>query len=100
MFDGLQLANSDAILIPCHFNEEFGIFSSIDVDKLLQTIEDYGDDLAGVLLTRPTYQGLTLSAEAMKRIVDLCHSFSVPVIIDEAHGSHLKFLNDSTLRGA
>jgi arginine/lysine/ornithine decarboxylase len=45
-----------------------------------------------VLLTRPSYQGVMCSSSTLRDIARLCHSKGVPLIVDEAHGSHLRFL--------
>ncbi|WP_347177967.1 aminotransferase class I/II-fold pyridoxal phosphate-dependent enzyme [Sporosarcina thermotolerans] len=39
-----------------------------------------------VLLTYPTYYGVT--GKGVKKIIDLCHACSIPVLVDEAHGAH------------
>jgi 1,4-alpha-glucan branching enzyme len=45
-----------------------------------------------VVLTQPSYQGIYSSQEELTNFVDLCHKNKILVIVDEAHGSHLKFL--------
>jgi hypothetical protein len=35
----------------------------------------------------------------MIKIAILCHKFKVPLIIDEAHGSHIRFLNLPEFQG-
>jgi lysine decarboxylase len=57
-----------------------------------QTIEaelGAGPTPAAVLLTRPTYYGL---AQSLEPIVAVCRRHGVPLLVDEAHGPHLKFL--------
>ncbi len=44
---------------------------------------------AAVLLTRPSYYGL---ARDIRDVVALCHERGLPIIVDEAHGAHLRFL--------
>lgn len=41
-----------------------------------------------VVLVSPTYQGLAVNLPAL---IQLAHSFDVPVLVDEAHGSHFSF---------
>jgi arginine decarboxylase len=48
-----------------------------------------GPKPAAVLLTRPTYYGL---ARTLEPIVAVCRRHGIPLLIDEAHGPHLKFL--------
>jgi lysine decarboxylase len=47
---------------------------------------------AAVLITRPSYYGL---AQDLDDVVSLCHARGVPLIVDEAHGAHLHFLEPS-----
>jgi lysine decarboxylase len=56
--------------------------------------------VCGLLLTRPTYQGVACVTGRLKEVVELCHSKGVPIIVDEAHGSHLRFLDNDLLQGA
>jgi arginine decarboxylase len=44
---------------------------------------------SAMLLTRPSYYGL---ARELTRVAEVCHSREVPLIVDEAHGGHLRFL--------
>lgn len=44
---------------------------------------------AAVLLTRPTYYGL---ARTLEPIVAVCRRHGIPLLVDEAHGPHLRFL--------
>lgn len=46
----------------------------------------------GLVLTRPSYQGVMMSSTELKDLVSLCHQQGVPVLVDEAHGAHLRFL--------
>jgi arginine decarboxylase len=39
-----------------------------------------------VVIVSPTYSG---ALSNIKEIADLCHSFDLPLIVDEAHGAHL-----------
>lgn len=95
VFDGLSLSKSDAILLPIDVDPIFQV--SCGVDDALTTIQlalqRYpGSAIAGLILTRPTYQGLIMPADRLRAICELCHSQGIPVIIDEAHGSHLTLL--------
>lgn len=45
-------------------------------------------DAKAVLVINPTYFGISAN---LKEIVDVAHSFSVPVLVDEAHGVHIHF---------
>jgi len=48
--------------------------------------------VCGVLVTRPTYSGAVMPSHDLSEIVRVAHSQGVPVVVDEAHGAHLRFL--------
>jgi arginine decarboxylase len=50
---------------------------------------DADPQLAAVLVTRPSYYGL---ARELTAVAEVCHARRVPLIVDEAHGGHLRFL--------
>lgn len=100
VFDALEVANCDAWVLPCSTDEQFGVSTGVDTDLVIESIaqckaECGGDaDIAGIVLTRPTYQGLGLHGERFKDLIQKCHSLQVPVVVDEAHGSHWRLLRD------
>lgn len=47
-----------------------------------------GRSVSAVLVTSPTYEGI---CSDLSNIVKLCHSYGIPVIVDEAHGAHFRF---------
>lgn len=62
------------------------------------TSEDLGEHgthkkPAALLLTRPTYYGL---ARTLEPIAAVCRKHGVALLVDEAHGPHLKFLPPGT----
>ena len=46
---------------------------------------------SAVILTSPTYEGVISN---IKEIAKIVHSYSMPILIDEAHGAHLNFMNE------
>ncbi len=44
---------------------------------------------SAVLLTRPSYYGV---ARELTDVAEVCHAHGLPLIVDEAHGSHFGFL--------
>ena len=51
-------------------------------------------DAKGVLVINPTYFGISAD---LKEIVEIAHSYEVPVLVDEAHGVHIHFHDDLPL---
>src|SRR4051812_4544367 len=52
---------------------------------------------SAMLLTRPSYYGL---ARELTSIAEVCHAREIPLIVDEAHGGHLRFLPESAPKSA
>ena len=53
-----------------------------------------------MIITRPTYQGVACSSATLKSVIKLCHEHAVPVLVDEAHGSHIHLLEDPSFADA
>lgn len=58
------------------------------VRKSLKTCAEAGEQVAAVLLTSPTYEGIVSDISEISRI---CHEAGTILIVDEAHGAHLGF---------
>ena len=64
-----------------------GLFG-IDLDELRAQLEG-ATDIVGVHVTSPDYYGFRLPLD---QIAAICHYHRVPLIVDEAHGGHLTFV--------
>lgn len=71
-------------------DENLGIDHGITASSVRRALERY-PDAKGVLIINPTYFGVCAN---LKEIVDLAHSFHVPVLVDEAHGVLIHFHPD------
>lgn len=67
--------------------ERFGIPLPITARAVRQALETE-EDIRAVLITSPTYEGLTADVEEIARVV---HEKGIPLIVDEAHGAHFGF---------
>ena len=64
--------------------------SENEVRLALEEARDSGQGMpCCVYLTSPDYLGHILP---IRKIADVCHAFSVPFVVDNAHGAYLKFL--------
>lgn len=63
------------------------ICEAITVRQVQEALERE-QDIQGVLIVSPTYEGRIAEVEEIARIV---HGFGIPLIVDEAHGAHLGF---------
>jgi arginine/lysine/ornithine decarboxylase len=81
------------IFIHPEIDEKLGISHGITTDAVHRALEKH-PDAKGVLVINPTYFGV---AADLKQIVDIAHSYDVPVLVDEAHGVHIHFHDDLPL---
>lgn len=60
----------------------------LQVREALDELAKEGKKASAVLVTSPTYHGLCSN---IMEISQICHSYGIPLIVDEAHGAHLGF---------
>lgn len=73
-------------IIPRNDGAFTGRIYAEDVRKALAE----NDDICGCYITSPTYYGEISDIGAISRI---CKEYDIPLLVDNAHGSHLKFLS-------
>jgi len=100
VFDALKLCQCDAVLLSVQYDSEFAVPIEVAYETITVALKTYGDRVCGLLLTRPSYQGLALASSQLKKIVSVAHASGVPVIVDEAHGAHLRFLGRDDIEDA
>ncbi|OMO77964.1 hypothetical protein COLO4_24913 [Corchorus olitorius] len=71
----------------CHWDIAGGVTLS-QVEQAIKELQMEGEKVAAVFITSPTYHGICSN---LTDISKLCHSYGIPVIVDEAHGAHLGF---------
>lgn len=87
IISGIILSGAIPIYIYPEIDQELGIAMGVTVAVVEEALKKH-PDAKGVLLINPTYYGV---ASDLAAIVALVHSYELPVIVDEAHGPHLKF---------
>lgn len=65
-----------------------GIQGQVSVDKIADLLKKEAD-IEAVLITSPTYDGITSNVAEIAKIV---HNYGIPLIVDAAHGAHLGFV--------
>nr|WP_309099230.1 aminotransferase class I/II-fold pyridoxal phosphate-dependent enzyme [Fredinandcohnia onubensis] len=75
------------IFIHPEIDNTLGISHGITTDSVNKALEQH-PDAKGLLVINPTYFGV---AADLKKIVEIAHSYEVPVLVDEAHGVHIHF---------
>ncbi len=84
---GLVFAGLRPIWLPVGADPTFGITTGISPATLREAIADHPDAVA-VLLTEPSYSGVTSDLPAL---IDLAHGPGLAVIVDQAWGAHFGF---------
>ncbi|MCC0647092.1 aminotransferase class I/II-fold pyridoxal phosphate-dependent enzyme [Clostridioides sp. ZZV15-6598] len=85
VINGCILGDVDIEYIPCEISKDTNILKGVNVINVIDII-DKNLDAKAILLTYPTYYGVTYDLEY---ICNYAHSKNMVVIVDEAHGAHL-----------
>jgi arginine decarboxylase len=64
-----------------------GISHGITIEAVEKALKTH-PDAKGLLVINPTYFGISANLE---KIVEIAHSYKIPVLVDEAHGVHIHF---------
>ncbi|MDQ2086372.1 aminotransferase class V-fold PLP-dependent enzyme [Herbivorax sp. ANBcel31] len=84
---GMMLAGAEPVYIKPEYEDNFKISSVLKISDIEKALME-NQDAAGVYITRPNYYGI---CSDIKEICRLVHSYGKVLIVDEAHGAHLKF---------
>ncbi|MGJ7923114.1 aminotransferase class I/II-fold pyridoxal phosphate-dependent enzyme [Neobacillus sp. LXY-4] len=87
VMSAIVLSGAIPIFIHPEIDKYLGISHGITVESVEHALEQH-PDAKGLLVINPTYFGI---AADLKKIVELAHSYHVPVLVDEAHGVHIHF---------
>lgn len=87
VISGLILSGAIPIFINPEYDTDLNITHSITVESLSKALRQYPDAKA-VMMVYPTYYGV---CGDIKTIAELTHQYNIPLIVDEAHGSHFAF---------
>jgi arginine decarboxylase len=83
-------AGAIPIFIHPVMDKKLGISHGITTSSVKTALEQ-NPDAKAIVVINPTYFGV---AANLKEIVQVAHSFDVPVLVDEAHGVHIHFHED------
>lgn len=89
-FSALVLSGARPVWVKPEYDERFG-FATLSTRNLRRVLADCDRPPAGVLVVSPNYFGLCANVAEAARA---CHDHGVPLLVDEAHGSHFAFHDD------
>ncbi len=87
---GLILSGATPLFLEPVYNPQWDLAYGITPESLEKLLGDHPNTKA-VLLLYPTYHGVGADIQA---IADITHRYQIPLIVDEAHGSHFHFHPD------
>ncbi|CAN0298414.1 unnamed protein product [Ascophyllum nodosum] len=87
----LVLSGATPCFLPPLRHPKSGIGLGISRVSLEAALVEHGEEVAAVLVVSPTYEGACFDVESISNI---CHAAGVPLVVDEAHGAHLAFLEE------
>jgi len=85
IFHALELVGVHPIFLTPEWDAITHTPTHVSLDTLQAALEYYPEAKA-LILTHPTYYGVT--NPAMSEVISLAHSYHLPVLVDEAHGAH------------
>lgn len=87
VYNAVELLGLRAAYLLPPADEVFGVAGSVTPQMVEQALEVHWDARL-VILTSPTYEGVVSDIASIARV---CHTYGVPLLVDEAHGAHLGF---------
>ncbi|HYK74775.1 MAG TPA: aminotransferase class I/II-fold pyridoxal phosphate-dependent enzyme [Pseudoneobacillus sp.] len=87
VMSAIVFSGATPIFIHPEVDLELGISHGITTDTVSKALKQH-PDAKGILVINPTYFGVSAD---LKKIVEIAHSYNVPVLVDEAHGVHIHF---------
>lgn len=89
-FAAMAISGSEPVYFPVHYDSYWGIPQGIPWESI-EIMLEANPDLKAVFLCTPTYYGTCIDLQDISLLLD---KHRVPLIIDEAHGSHFAFHPD------
>ena len=86
----MALLGVEPIWIPRKIDQKSGLATQVDMDVIKSALTK-NNDIKAVYITSPDYYGIM---QDIKAIAEKCKEHDIPLIVDNAHGSHLKFVRN------
>jgi len=90
IYNALLLADIKPVYAYPEMIEEYGISGEISAKEISRCLKE-NPDASAVILPSPNYYGI---CSDIKKIAEIVHNADKILIVDQAHGAHLKFFSD------
>ncbi|MFH1823733.1 MAG: aminotransferase class I/II-fold pyridoxal phosphate-dependent enzyme [Candidatus Firestonebacteria bacterium] len=87
---GVIISGAIPIYVYPKVDKDLGIICNVTPTQIEEKIKEH-PDVKAILITNPTYNGITTD---IREIVRIAHQYKKILLVDEAHGPHLKFHPD------
>lgn len=87
MIGGIILAGAEPVYLSPEVDEAYGIAMGLRLSDIREAVARHPEARA-LALVYPTYYGVTVD---LRSIADFVHAHGMLLLVDEAHGPHLKF---------
>lgn len=84
----MAMLGIEPIWIKRRFNKENRLYDMLNIKEIKNKLKSEAD-IKACYVTNPSYHGIL---QDIKAISEECKKYGVPVIVDNAHGSHLMFV--------
>ncbi len=95
VFNALRLGGVVPVFAYPEIIEEYGISGAVSVEHISDLVEEHPDAKA-IILPSPNYYGICSDIAV---IADIAHKVGMTLIVDQAHGAHLKFFERAGATG-
>ncbi|ARF14258.1 aminotransferase class I/II-fold pyridoxal phosphate-dependent enzyme [Sporosarcina ureae] len=85
IFNALELTGANPVFLSPDWDEQTQTAGTVSLKTVKEALAQYPDVKAAVFTT-PTYYGII--NRDLRQIIEVCHSYSIPILVDEAHGAH------------
>lgn len=89
IFNALTMAGAEPVYTYPEVIDDFGVSGEVTAEEVAQCLEAHPDSNA-VILPSPNYYGICSDIKAIAQVV---HHAGKILIVDQAHGAHLKFFD-------
>lgn len=88
VYNAIELLRLNAGYVMPEIDSKLNVYGAVTPEAIEEGLNRWRD-ISAVIVTSPTYEGVVSDIEEIARVV---HKYGKPLIVDEAHGAHLKFM--------
>ncbi len=90
VYNGVYMACAEAVYVMPETEKSFDVIGKINPDDIERALER-DESIKAVMIASPNYYGICSDVE---KIAEIVHNYGKILIVDQAHGAHLKLFED------